>query len=156
MSIKGNLISGADFYFNGEFEGSIQAVNSLVTLGPNSKIVGNIRARRVIVSGSVLGDVLAVEQIALRAGSRLDGNLSCARICLEDGSYFQGKVDIRESGPGNGEAKITVLKERYSKLVEAKYVRGLTTLEEGELDGVYRDLIAVDGEFYGLFLGRSA
>ena len=57
VSIKGSLISQSDFYFNGQFEGTIQADQSTVTIGPNGKLLGDVTARQVIVCGVVTGNV---------------------------------------------------------------------------------------------------
>lgn len=150
VSIKGSVISHADFYFDGHLEGPIQAVHSLVTLGPNARVTGDIRARRIVVDGVVRGNLLAVEQIALGKNSRLEGNLATARISIQDGAYFKGRVDMRQRGAGKSTKESTALEQRYSALIEAKYGRGLTVAEQSDLDSVYASLIAHDEAFYEL------
>ena len=51
ISIKGNVKSDADFYFDGELEGTIEARRSVVTIGPNARVLGRIRAREIIIAG---------------------------------------------------------------------------------------------------------
>jgi hypothetical protein len=109
----------------------------------------------VVVGGSVIGDVLAVEQIALGRTSRLVGNLSTARISMEDGAYFAGKVEMRKSGGSRATAESIALEKRYSKLIADKYARGLTAAEEGDLESVYAGLIAHDAAFYELRLVKA-
>jgi len=97
VSIKGSLISQSDFYFNGQFEGTIQADQSTVTIGPNGKLLGDVTARQVIVCGVVTGNVSAAERVDLQKISQLDGKVSTARISIEDGACFKGSVDIPRS-----------------------------------------------------------
>jgi len=92
--IKGTIISHADIYLNGEVEGRVEATNSTVTVGPNAKVIANLDAKKVVISGSVNGNINASEAIELQKTSTLTGNLTTARIKIEDGAYFKGTVDV--------------------------------------------------------------
>lgn len=92
--IKGTITSTGDIYLNGEVEGRVEATNSTVTVGPNAKVLANLEARRVVIGGSVNGNVKASEAIELQRTSSLTGNLTTARIKIEDGAFFKGTVDV--------------------------------------------------------------
>jgi cytoskeletal protein CcmA (bactofilin family) len=93
LHIKGNLTSDADFYFDGEIEGNIEARGSMVTIGPNGRVTGWIWARQIVVGGVVTGDVFALERLDLKGTGSLQGNVWTGRISMADGSYLKGRVD---------------------------------------------------------------
>ncbi len=94
ISIRGTIISRGDVYLNGEVEGKVEAVNSTVTVGPNAKVVANLEAKKVVVVGNVDGNIKATEVVELQKTGAVTGDLTTARIAIEDGAYFKGNVNI--------------------------------------------------------------
>lgn len=93
MKIIGDVKCDEELFVDGELEGRLDLKNRL-TIGPESKINANIKAKEVIVFGSVRGNVEAEERIALRAGATIVGDIKTAGIIIEDGAYFKGGIDI--------------------------------------------------------------
>jgi cytoskeletal protein CcmA (bactofilin family) len=93
LYIKGNVTSEADFYFDGEIEGTIEARRGVVTIGPNGRVMGRIWARHLVVGGVVTGDVFALERLELKGTGSLHGNVWTGGISMAEGSYFKGRVD---------------------------------------------------------------
>jgi cytoskeletal protein CcmA (bactofilin family) len=83
---------------DGEVEGTLESQSSL-TVGPNGKVKANIKAREVIVFGSVRGDVEVSEKISIRDKGSLIGNIKSAGISIDDGAYFKGSIDIVRPEP---------------------------------------------------------
>ena len=75
-------------------EGKVEAVNSTVTVGPNAKVIANLEAKKVVVVGSVDGNIKATEVIELQKTGTITGDLTTARIAVEDGAYLKGSVNI--------------------------------------------------------------
>jgi cytoskeletal protein CcmA (bactofilin family) len=94
ISIRGTIISRGDVYLNGEVEGKVEAVNSTVTVGPNAKVIANLEAKKVVVVGTVDGNIKATEVLELQKTGAITGDLTTARIAIEDGAYFKGNVNI--------------------------------------------------------------
>ena len=94
ISIRGTIISRGDVYLNGEVEGKVEAVNSTVTVGPNAKVIANLEAKKVVIVGNVDGNIKATEIVELQKTGALTGDLTTARIAIEDGAYFKGNVNI--------------------------------------------------------------
>jgi cytoskeletal protein CcmA (bactofilin family) len=90
VSIKGTVVSHQDLYIDGEIEGSIEAVRSMVTVGPNATLAASIKALKVIVLGKMQGPVTALDSVELRRNCELVGNVRTSRIMIEDGCLFQG------------------------------------------------------------------
>jgi cytoskeletal protein CcmA (bactofilin family) len=92
--IKGQILSREDLWLDGEIEGTVEVPDHRLTIGPHAKLTAGIRAREVIVLGSVNGDVDAAEKIDIRKDARLTGNIKTGGIIIEDGAYFKGSIDI--------------------------------------------------------------
>src|SRR5580658_10085921 len=59
--IRGEVYSEEELFFDGEGEGAIE-VRHLLTIGPNGKIKANVKAKELVVRGSIQGDVMATER----------------------------------------------------------------------------------------------
>ncbi len=59
----------------------------------------NIKAREVVIYGSVRGNVEVTEKIAIREQGSLIGDIKSAGISIDDGAYFKGSIDIMRPEP---------------------------------------------------------
>jgi len=100
--VKGELSGSEDLYVDGEVEGSIALRGQSLTIGPNGRVRANIEARNVIVHGQVDGNLRASDRVDLRKSASLTGDISTARISIEDGAYFKGTIDIQKAEPAPG------------------------------------------------------
>jgi len=98
MKIVGEVVSEEELYIDGELEGTLELRNPL-TIGPNSKVIANIKATEIVVFGSVRGNVEAQNRISLRAGASMIGDIKTAGIIIDDGAYFKGGIDISRTEP---------------------------------------------------------
>src|SRR5450631_2420873 len=97
--VKGELSGSEDLYVDGEVEGSISLRGQSLTVGPNGRVHANIEARNVIVHGRVDGNIQASDRVELRKSASLSGNISTARVAIEDGAFFKGSIDIQKAEP---------------------------------------------------------
>ena len=95
--IKGQIFSREDLVIDGEVEGSVEAIEHRVVVGPNGKVNAGVKAREIMVQGSIKGDVEAGDKIDIRREAKLIGNIKTQRIVIEDGAYFKGSVDIQRA-----------------------------------------------------------
>ncbi len=95
--IKGQIFSREDLVIDGEVEGSVEAIEHRVVVGPNGKVNAGVKAREIMVQGSIKGDVEAGDKIDIRREAKLVGNIKTQRIVIEDGAYFKGSVDIQRA-----------------------------------------------------------
>jgi len=93
MNIKGEIRTREELFVDGEVEGVLES-QGLLTVGPNGKVKANIKAREVVVFGSVRGNVDAVEKIAIRDNGQVVGDIKTSGISIDDGAYFKGSIDI--------------------------------------------------------------
>lgn len=94
VMIKGQIFSREDLYLDGEMEGTVEVPEHRLTIGPHGKLQAGIKAREVVVLGSISGNVEAGEKIDIRKEARLVGDIKTGRIVIEDGAYFKGSIDI--------------------------------------------------------------
>jgi cytoskeletal protein CcmA (bactofilin family) len=97
--VRGELSGSEDLYVDGSVEGSISLKGQSLTIGPNGQVRANLEARNVIVHGRVDGNVIASDRVELRKSASLTGDISTARVAIEDGAYFKGTIDIQKPEP---------------------------------------------------------
>jgi len=107
LVIKGEVSGSEALYIDGRVEGTINLPGHRVTVGRNGQVQANINAKEVVILGKVKGNVTASDRAEIRNEGSLSGDVICQRICIEDGAYFKGGIDIRKAGAKdmNGAAK---------------------------------------------------
>ena len=91
---QGQIAAREDLLIEGGFEGVLTLNGHCLTVGPEAKVTAEIRARQVVVHGSVTGNITAGEKIELRRTGRVVGDLIAGTVAIEEGSYFKGSIDI--------------------------------------------------------------
>ena len=94
VRIVGQVYSKEELYIDGDLEGTLEAMEHKLIIGPNGTVHATITAREVVVLGSIQGNVEAVDKIEIRKDAKLVGDIRTARIIIEDGAYFKGSIDI--------------------------------------------------------------
>jgi cytoskeletal protein CcmA (bactofilin family) len=97
LFVKGEISGTESLYIDGKVEGSINLPGNRVTIGRNGTVGANVTAREVVVMGKVRGNVSASDRVDIRAEGALSGDVSAARISIEDGAFFKGGIDIRKA-----------------------------------------------------------
>ncbi|MCP5109472.1 MAG: polymer-forming cytoskeletal protein [bacterium] len=92
--VKGSIHSREDLYVDGEVEGTIEVQEHRLTVGPNGRVKAHIKAREVVIRGTVHGDILAGGKVEIRKDAKATSDVKTARIVIEDGAYFKGNIDI--------------------------------------------------------------
>ncbi len=99
VTVKGQIFSREDLTIDGEVEGTIELQEGRLTVGPNGKVTANIKAREIIVLGTVNGNMDVTEKIDIRKEAKLVGDIKSARVVIEDGAFFKGSIDIVKNEP---------------------------------------------------------
>jgi cytoskeletal protein CcmA (bactofilin family) len=92
--LKGQVYSREDLCVDGEVEGTLELQEHRLTVGPHGKVQASIRAREVVIVGTVHGNIEAADKIDIRKDAKLVGDIKTSRIVIEDGAYFKGSIDI--------------------------------------------------------------
>ena len=105
VKVVGQIYSKEDLYVDGTVEGTLEASEHKLTIGPHGTIQASIKAREVLVLGTIQGNVEAFERLEIRKDAKLMGDIRTARIVIEDGAYFKGSIDIIKPEPVKATAK---------------------------------------------------
>ena len=109
LSFSGEISGSESLFVDGKVEGSISLPGSRVTVGRNGIVSATINAREIVVLGKVRGNVAASDRVDIRAEGSLTGDVTAARISIEDGAFFKGGIDIRKpEARFNGETHLQV------------------------------------------------
>ena len=99
VKIVGQIHSKEDLYVDGDIDGTIEAPEHKVTIGPNGKVRAAVKSREVVALGTIQGNIEAADRIEVRKDAKLAGDLRTARILIEDGAFFKGSIDIVKPEP---------------------------------------------------------
>ena len=105
VKIVGQIYSKEDLYVDGEIEGTVEALEHKLTIGPHGTVHAGIKAREVVALGNITGNVEASDKIEIHKEAKLVGDIRTARIIIEDGAYFKGSIDIVKPEPAKAPAK---------------------------------------------------
>ena len=97
LKIEGELIGREDLKIEGKIEGAISLGGYRLNVGSTAHIHADIIAREVVVAGEVIGNVNAPDRIELKKGGSIVGDLTTARLVIEDGAFFKGAIEIGRS-----------------------------------------------------------
>ena len=97
--VKGQIFSREDLTIDGEVEGTVELQEHRLTIGPNGRVTASVKAREVVVLGTIHGNVETADKIDIRKEAKLVGDIRTARIVIEDGAYFKGNIDIVRTEP---------------------------------------------------------
>jgi cytoskeletal protein CcmA (bactofilin family) len=102
LHVKGEISGNEDLHVDGSVEGLIQLDDRKLTVGASAKLTADVVAREVVVYGSVKGNLRARDRIEIKKDGSVVGDLTTARIMIEDGAYFKGSIEIDRSGTDSG------------------------------------------------------
>lgn len=92
--IRGELQVEGSMYVDGEFSGPIDST-SIITVGKNGYIEGDVAAEKLIVTGGFSGTADCGE-IRILAGGRVAGRITCKILMIERGGIFNGQNRIKK------------------------------------------------------------
>jgi cytoskeletal protein CcmA (bactofilin family) len=90
--LTGELSSDQDLRFDGTLRGHLYLEDATLTVGETATVDADIRAKQVIVQGTVQGSIDASERVELTASATVHGSLSAERVVIADGARFNGGV----------------------------------------------------------------
>jgi cytoskeletal protein CcmA (bactofilin family) len=106
-NLEGVLGFSGQARLDGRFKGEING-QGVLFVGPHAHIEATVKSTVVVISGEVVGDVIATERLELQAPGRLRGNISAPMVMMEEGVVFEGHCSMtKEDGQDRG--KITLL-----------------------------------------------
>ena len=78
-------------------EGPIALQGQKLIAGRSAQLHSEIAAREVVVYGKVQGNLRAQDRVEIKKDGSVVGDITTARISIEDGAYFKGRIEIERS-----------------------------------------------------------
>ncbi|MGC1416478.1 MAG: polymer-forming cytoskeletal protein [Candidatus Acidiferrum sp.] len=94
LHITGQLTGTEDLQIDGKVDGPISLNGHQLTVGPTAILNSEVSAGAVIVFGKVVGNVHARGRVDIKTDGSVVGDISTARISIEDGAHFKGRIEI--------------------------------------------------------------
>src|SRR5205085_10115861 len=98
VTVKGQIVAREDLTIDGEVEGTVECQEHRLTIGPNARVQAGLKAREIVIQGSIQGNVEAADKIDIKKEAKMVGDVKTSRIVIEDGAYFKGSIDISKAG----------------------------------------------------------
>ena len=90
---EGKFYIQGSLQIDGRFEGEIKTQDQLV-VGETGKVKTDISAKKVVVGGTIIGNIEAAEDVTLLSTGRVFGNITAPRVSIEEGVVIKGEVSI--------------------------------------------------------------
>ena len=97
LEIKGKISGDEDLQIDGKVEGAVELRGQRLTVGPTGKLSSEVKARELIVYGNLTGNVHASDRVEIRKDGSVTGDITTARISVEDGAYLKGRIEIEHT-----------------------------------------------------------
>jgi cytoskeletal protein CcmA (bactofilin family) len=95
INVSGTLNFEKPFLIRGRLSGNIIA-RGLLVVDEEAVVEANINASKVVIRGSVKGDVTASEKVEVTITGKLVGNVKAPEIFMETGCTFNGRCTMVE------------------------------------------------------------
>ena len=104
LHIKGHITGTEDLQIDGKIDGPISLRGHELTVGPTAQLTPEIHAREGVVYGKVVGNLHARDRVDVKSDGSVIGDISTARISIEDGAQFKGRIEIDPTKSQNAAA----------------------------------------------------
>jgi cytoskeletal protein CcmA (bactofilin family) len=91
-NLRGNIAGDGDLRVEGTVSGDV-ALNGDFTIAEGAEVVADVQATSVYVDGAIEGDIVARDNVAIRASARVTGAIRGANVSIEEGANVSGRID---------------------------------------------------------------
>ena len=88
--LEGNLIAAASLRIEGTVTGTITAEGDVI-IAPEAEVAADIKSTNTTLGGHYTGNVVASGTIELTSTARVEGNLTCRTLVVNQGAIFSGQ-----------------------------------------------------------------
>src|SRR3989304_6833958 len=92
--LEGRLTFSGTLVLNGKFRGEIYSSDTLL-VGESGQAEAEVQVGVAIVSGQVIGNIIARERVELRGSARIFGDIVTPAMVLEEGVVFDGRCKMK-------------------------------------------------------------
>lgn len=107
-TIKGDIISQADFRLDGELIGNFQSKGKIV-IGPAGSVTGDIICKNADIEGKFKGKIQVLEILNVKNKSSIQGEVICGKLSVEPGADFSAscamKINSKTTSANDGQQR---------------------------------------------------
>jgi cytoskeletal protein CcmA (bactofilin family) len=97
FTIKGEISGDEDLQIDGKVEGPVSLRNHRLTVGRAAQLSSEINVRELVVYGKAVGNIRVRDRVEIKKDGEVIGDITTARLSIEDGAYFKGSIEIERS-----------------------------------------------------------
>jgi cytoskeletal protein CcmA (bactofilin family) len=95
--IEGKCSFGGTVMLNGTVRGEIVSTDTVI-IGEKGVAHASVRAATIVISGQVVGNLVATRRLELRDAARVVGDIETPVVVMEEGVLFQGHCQMIPDG----------------------------------------------------------
>ncbi len=96
-NFRGTLMVTGVLRIDGEFEGDILNCETL-EIGEHGVMRSDVEVKDALVQGRVFGNIRALGRLEMRAGARVEGDVTAMSVVIEPGAFYSGRCTMIEHG----------------------------------------------------------
>ncbi|AWH84469.1 polymer-forming cytoskeletal protein [Flavobacterium album] len=93
-TIKGDIISQADFRLDGELTGNFTSRGKIV-IGPAGSVTGDIKCKNADIEGRFNGKIEVDEQLNVKSKAHIKGEVITGKLSVEPGAEFSASCVMK-------------------------------------------------------------
>jgi len=91
--ISGEIRGDEDLVIKGRVDGKI-TLSQTLTVDKGGIVQADVDVKMLVVSGTLVGNIVASEVVQLLSTARVVGDLAAPRVLMESGAAYRGRVDM--------------------------------------------------------------
>lgn len=112
---EGEITSREDMLIDGRVDGTIALKANALEIGVGGRIRANVFAKLIVVSGELIGDIYASDQVVVTKTGKITGDIYTADVSIEDGAHIKGNIDMQKQDIFKQQAMSESTDEAHSK-----------------------------------------
>ncbi len=93
---KGELNVKGTLRVDGSVEGRLNA--DCVILSEKARVKGEIQGKKLVIGGSVEGNLRAQELVEIKSRGKVLGDISTPQFVVTEGAHFNGRIEMEKEG----------------------------------------------------------
>lgn len=94
VQLRGEITGSEELYVDGKIEGVIRLPESRLVIGANAEVQAELYVQDLVVLGQQTGPVTAKGRVEIRQSARMMGDITAARLSIEESASFSGRVAL--------------------------------------------------------------
>ncbi len=112
--VKGDIEIQGTMRIDGHFEGTISCPETLI-IGKTGVVKADVKVKNAVIGGKLVGNIVASSKIELQSGSHVEGDISTARLVIDEGVFFEGNCKMGSTPAGASTHKETDQNKDWSR-----------------------------------------